>query len=65
VFVIPVVVPVLLAPALVGEGWSDAPYGVGPLVASLAVVCLAAAALGGSSTVASAAAAPETDSAPA
>jgi hypothetical protein len=59
VFVIPVVVPVLLAPALVGEGWANAPHGVAPLLLSLAVVCLGAAALAGSSTVASATAAPE------
>jgi hypothetical protein len=56
VFVIPVVVPVLLAPALVGEGWTNAPHGVAPLVLSLLVVCLGAAALAGSSTVAGAAA---------
>lgn len=59
VFVVPVVVPVLLAPALVGEGWGGAPYGVAPLLASLIVVCLAAAALGGSTTVASAGSAPD------
>jgi hypothetical protein len=53
VYVVPVVVPVVLAPALVGEGWSGAPHGVGPLVLSLAVVCVAAVALSGSSTVAS------------
>ncbi|MEA2479452.1 MAG: hypothetical protein QOJ07_1374 [Thermoleophilaceae bacterium] len=56
VYVIPVVVPVLLAPALVGEGWGAAPHGVAPLVLSLVVVCVAAAALGGSSAAARAAA---------
>lgn len=59
VFVIPVVVPVLLAPALVGEGWANAPHGVAPLLLSLLVVCVAAALLGGSSTVAGATAAQE------
>jgi drug/metabolite transporter (DMT)-like permease len=59
VFVIPVVIPVLLAPALVGEGWSNAPHGVAPLVLSLLLVCVSAAALAGSPTVAHAAAAPE------
>jgi hypothetical protein len=53
VYVIPVVVPVLLAPALVGEGWGNAPHGVAPLLLSLAVVCVGAAVLAGSSTVAS------------
>ena len=57
VFVLPVVVPVLLAPALVGEGWSGAPHGVAPLVASLLVVCVAAGFLSSSSTVATGAAA--------
>jgi len=54
VFVVPVVVPVLLAPALVGETWDSAPYGVAPLVASLALVCVATAALASSPAVASA-----------
>ena len=53
VYVVPVVIPVLLAPALVGEGWDNAPHGVGPLLLSLAVVCVGAAVLAGSSTVAS------------
>jgi hypothetical protein len=53
VYVIPVVIPVLLAPALVGEGWGSAPHGVGPLLLSLAVVCVGAAVLASSSTVAS------------
>ena len=54
VFVVPVVIPVLLAPALVGETWDEAPYGALPLVASLLVVCIATAALAGSHAVASA-----------
>jgi hypothetical protein len=53
VYVIPVVVPVLLAPALVGEGWGNAPHGVAPLLLSLAVVCAATGLLASSSTVAS------------
>ena len=53
VYVVPVVIPVLLAPALVGEGWGDAPHGVGPLLLSLGVVCVAAGVLASSSTVAS------------
>jgi drug/metabolite transporter (DMT)-like permease len=53
VYVLPVVIPVLLAPALVGEGWGNAPHGVGPLLLSLVVVCVAAGVLAGSSTVAS------------
>jgi len=56
VFVVPVVVPVLLAPALVGETWDSAPYGVMPLVASLIVVCVGTAALASSHAVASASA---------
>jgi len=58
VYVVPVVVPVLLAPALVGEGWSGAPHGVAPLLLSLAVVCVGAAVLASSSTVASGSAPP-------
>jgi hypothetical protein len=54
VFVVPVVIPVLLAPALVGETWDEAPYGALPLVLSLVVVCAATAALAGSHAVASA-----------
>lgn len=54
VFVVPVVVPVLLAPALFGEAWSHAPHGAGPLLLAVAVVCAGAALLAGSSTVAAA-----------
>ena len=54
VFVLPVVIPVLLAPALVGETWDQAPLGGIPLVLSLGVVCAATAALASSSAVASA-----------
>jgi drug/metabolite transporter (DMT)-like permease len=58
VYVVPVVIPVLLAPALVGEGWSNAPHGVVPLLLSIALVCVAAGVLSSSSTVASGAAPP-------
>jgi hypothetical protein len=55
VFVVPVVVPVLLAPLLVGEGWAGTPIGVLPLLLSLAVVCAGALTLSGSAGVAAAA----------
>lgn len=45
IYVMPVVVPVLLAPVLVGEAWSDSPGGGLPLAVALAVVCAGAAAL--------------------
>ena len=51
VFLVPVVIPVLLAPVLVGEGWSEAPLGSAPLAASLVAVCAGAAALAGSPPV--------------
>jgi drug/metabolite transporter (DMT)-like permease len=47
-YVVPVVVPVLLAPALVGESWTDSPGGGVPLLLSVAAVCAGAAVLGGS-----------------
>jgi len=47
-YVVPVVVPVLLAPVLVGESWSDGPGGGVPLLLSVAAVCAGAAVLGGS-----------------
>jgi drug/metabolite transporter (DMT)-like permease len=55
VFVIPIVVPVLLAPLLVGEGWNNAPAGPVPLLISLVVVSVGAFVLSGSSRVAAAA----------
>ena len=55
VFVVPVVIPVLLAPALVGETWDQAPHGVLPLILSLGLVCVATATVAGHSAVASAA----------
>ena len=47
-YVVPVVVPVLLAPVLVGESWTDSPGGGVPLLLSVAAVCAGAAVLGGS-----------------
>jgi drug/metabolite transporter (DMT)-like permease len=51
IYVVPVLVPVLLAPFLTGEEWSDTPLGGGVLIASLLVVCVGAALVGASSTV--------------
>ena len=45
VYVMPVVVPVLLAPVLVGEDWDSSPVGGMPLALSFAGVCAGAAAL--------------------
>ena len=51
IFVVPVIMPVLLAPLLLGEGWSGTPLGGLPLAASLAAVGLGATALSASPTV--------------
>ena len=51
VYVMPVIIPVLLAPILVGESWSTSPGGGLPLAFSVMVVCLGAVALGGSPRV--------------
>ena len=48
IYVMPVVVPVLLAPLLVGEDWRSARGGAMPLALSLAAVCAGVAALAGS-----------------
>lgn len=40
IYVIPVLVPVLLAPFLTGEDWGSTPLGGGLLVASLVIVCV-------------------------
>ena len=48
VYVMPVVIPVLLAPVLVGEEWDSSPVGGMPLALSLAAVCAGAGALAGS-----------------
>jgi len=45
VYVAPVVVPVLLAPALVGEAWTDAPWAGVPLALAVLVICAGATAL--------------------
>ena len=45
VYVMPVVVPVLLAPVLVGEDWDSSPVGGMPLALSFAAVCAGATAL--------------------
>jgi hypothetical protein len=51
IYVMPVVVPVLLAPVLVGEAWSSSPASGLPLGLSVAAVCCGAGALAGSRTV--------------
>jgi drug/metabolite transporter (DMT)-like permease len=48
VYVVPVVVPVLLAPVLVGESWASSPAGGLPLALSIAAVCAGAGVLGAS-----------------
>jgi hypothetical protein len=45
IYVMPVVVPVLLAPALLGESWSDSPAGGVPLALAIAAVCAGAVVL--------------------
>ena len=59
VYVVQVVVPVLLAPVLGGEGWGSTPLGGGVVVGSLLMVAAGAAALTGSPAVASLIASPE------
>ena len=53
VYVMPVVVPVLAAPVLVGESWASSPVGGLPLAFSVAAVCAGAAILGGSRRIGS------------
>ena len=48
IYVVPVVVPVLIAAALLGEGWASSPAAAVPLGVSVAAVCAGAAALSGS-----------------
>ena len=50
IYVVPVVVPVLLAPLLVGEDWGSSPMGGVVLTLSLAVACAGTAVLAGSSS---------------
>jgi len=52
IYVLPVVVPVLLAPLLAGEEWGDSPGAVAALALSLAAVSLGAAALASSPRIA-------------
>ena len=51
IYVMPVLVPVLLAPLVAGEGWGSTPLGGGALAASLVAVCLGTAMLAASSAV--------------
>lgn len=51
IYVVPVLVPVLLAPFLTGEEWSDTPLGGGVLVAALLIVCVGTALVSASSSV--------------
>lgn len=51
IYVVPILVPVLLAPFLAGEEWGATPLGGGVLVASLLVVCVGAALVSASSSV--------------
>jgi drug/metabolite transporter (DMT)-like permease len=53
VYVVPVVVPVVAAPVLVGESWASSPAGGLPLALSIAGVCAGAAVLGGSRRITS------------
>jgi hypothetical protein len=48
IYVMPVVVPVVLAPLLVGEAWGSS---AAPLALSVAAVCAGAASLSGTSQV--------------
>jgi hypothetical protein len=51
IYVLPVIVPVLLAPVLFGEDWDDSPAGGLPLALSVAAVCAGAATLAASRRV--------------
>ncbi|MDP8943785.1 MAG: hypothetical protein M3N16_06685 [Actinomycetota bacterium] len=51
IYVMPVLVPVLLAPLVAGEGWSSTPLGGTVLAASLLVVCVGTALVAASSAV--------------
>jgi len=54
IYVVPVIVPVLLAPFVTGEDWGSTPLGGGALVAFLLLVCGGTALVSASSTVHSA-----------
>lgn len=51
IYVVPVIVPVLAAPLLVGEGWGSSPATWAPLALSIAAVCAGAGALAASDRV--------------
>lgn len=51
IYVIPVLVPVVVAPFVTGEQWGETPLGGAVLIASLLVVCVGTALLSGSSAV--------------
>ncbi len=51
VYVVPVIVPVLLAPFVTGEDWGSTPFGGGALIAFLLVVCAGTALVSASATV--------------
>jgi len=51
IYVVPAVVPVLLAPFVTGEDWGSTPLGGGALAAFLLVVCAGTALVSASSTV--------------
>lgn len=51
IYVIPVLVPVVVAPFVTGEEWGETPLGGAVLIASLLVVCVGTALVSGSSSV--------------
>jgi drug/metabolite transporter (DMT)-like permease len=51
IYVVPVIVPVLLAPFVTAEDWGSTPLGGGALIAFLLVVCAGTALVSASSTV--------------
>lgn len=65
IFVISTVVPVMLAPWLTGESWSDTPLNGAVIVVSLVAVAIGGAALGGSRAVGTLVAAGEAQPPPA
>ena len=51
IYVIPVLVPVMVAPFVTGEEWGETPLGGAVLIASLLVVCVGTALVSGSMSV--------------
>lgn len=51
IYVVPLIVPVLLAPFVTGENWGSTPLGGGALIALLLVVCAGTALVSASSTM--------------